>query len=61
MTGKRAHVNGTQRLVTAFQAHESAVYPDSGVLLHSEAVNNNPHDAGFDLHYVAKSQPKVDL
>ena len=61
MTGKRAHVNATQVLETAFQAHERVVDPDSGVLLHSEAFNNNPHDSGFDLHYVAKSHPKVDL
>ena len=61
MTGKSAHVKATQEPETAFQAHERVVYPDNGVLLHSEAVNNNPHDAGFDLHYVAKSHPNDDL
>ena len=50
MTGKRAHVKATQLLITAFQAHVRAVDPDNGVLLHSEAVNNNPHDACFVLH-----------
>ena len=61
MTGKSAHVNPTQEPNTAFQAQERVVYPANGVLLHSEALDNNPHDAGFDLHYVAKSHPKVVL
>ena len=50
VTGSKAHVNGTQVVVAAFQAQVNVVEPVNGVLLHSDAVEKTPQVEGLVLH-----------
>ena len=50
VTGRRAHVKGTQVVVEAFHPQVNVEEPAMGVLLHSEAVVKPPQVKGFVLH-----------